>query len=384
MTTSPDFPESCDCVLTSRELGGGEMLAVKIAKTMKRQNAQCRVWLPGSGPASQELDRANIPWFALNMESNASSSFQRLSGSLSLTRAWLKKAQVLHIHSPLMYRLLYFAIKAIGIPTVVHMHIEQDASSIRWAFQNPPDVIVPCSQYIAKQVRVALAGRTDKIRVCPILNAIDDSIFFPGSKSESKRLLQAPSDRPLLLVMANLSPHKGQPTAIRIVRKLWDSGLDVDCWITGSQRGGGTSYLQELKSLALQMGVSDRVQFLGHRTDNADLVRAADFLLLPSSHEGLPLSILEAQASKTLVLASPIAGVPEVVVDDDTGYLIAVNDVDAYANRIAFLVSHPQTYADIAERAFLRIKAKHTWSTYCRSIASVYRAAIAGRSSDEI
>ena len=76
------------------------------------------------------------------------------------------------------------------------------------------------------------------------------------------------------------------------------------------------------------------VRLLGQRDDANVLLRAADFFLLPSTNEGLPLSILEAQATKVPVLAAPTAGIPEIVRDAETGFLIPATDAPGYAHRI--------------------------------------------------
>lgn len=91
-------------------------------------------------------------------------------------------------------------------------------------------------------------------------------------------------------------------------------------------------------------GVLEQVRLLGHRTDTLDLLQSADLLLLPSTNEGLPLSLLEAQACGVPVLAAPTSGIPEIVHDSVTGYLIEATDAALYAERIA------EFYRDPAQR----------------------------------
>ena len=99
---------------------------------------------------------------------------------------------------------------------------------------------------------------------------------------------------------------------------------------------------------------------------------AADFLLLPSLKEGLPLSILEAQATKVPVLAAPTAGIPEVIRDAVTGFLIPAADAEAYACRIEQLLAHPDLAQGIAEAAFQRVTREHNWESYCRRVSELY------------
>jgi glycosyltransferase involved in cell wall biosynthesis len=174
-------------------------------------------------------------------------------------------------------------------------------------------------------------------------------------------------------MLANLAPHKGQETAIRAVAILKQAGISLHCWLAGIERGGGTAYTARLESLISELGVDDRIQLLGQRDEPEVLLQAADFFLLPSTQEGLPLSVLEAQATRVPVLAAPTAGVPEVVTDAETGFLIAAGDAHGYARCIAALLENRDLYHRVAERAYLQATREFDWQTYCRTIFSLYR-----------
>ena len=132
-------------------------------------------------------------------------------------------------------------------------------------------------------------------------------------------------------------------------------------------------YQQHLRLLAGELGVADRVRFLGFRSDGPDLMQAADFVLLPSTREGLPLSILEAQASKVPVLAAPTAGVPEVVTEGETGFLIPATDAVVYADRIQRLLGNADLRHRVTEQAYTKVKREHSWQVYCERISELYR-----------
>jgi glycosyltransferase involved in cell wall biosynthesis len=182
-------------------------------------------------------------------------------------------------------------------------------------------------------------------------------------------------------MLANLAPHKGQETAIRAVALLRERGVDTECWMAGVERGGEKTYTERLTRLINEAGVGDRVRLLGQRRDAPDLLRAADLFVLPSSHEGLPLSILEAQASKVPVLAAPTAGVPDVVHDGETGFLIAAQDVLGYAHQIERLLGYPELYHRIAEAAYAHTTREHNWTIYCQRISALYDEVTANQNS---
>ena len=155
--------------------------------------------------------------------------------------------------------------------------------------------------------------------------------------------LDVPANLPLLMVVANLAPHKGQHTALRAVADLKAIGPRVRLMLVGAERSDGKGYETQLRQLAADLSIDDRVDFAGFRNDIPLLLAAADFVLLPSTSEGLPLTILEAQATGAVVLAAPTAGIPEVVEDGRTGFLVAASDAAGYAAQIAELLRRPNS-----------------------------------------
>jgi glycosyltransferase involved in cell wall biosynthesis len=255
-----------------------------------------------------------------------------------------------------------------GLRTAVAVQIEPDTEEIRWAFQDPPDLILPCARFMGDAIRQAMGAKGEKLHVAAVPNAVDTERFFAGDRAEAKQKLGARVDVPLLLMLANLAPHKGQETAIRAVAQLKARGIPVQLWLAGIERNGRQEYGQFLTTLVANLEVAEQVRFLGFRQDGPELLRAADLLLLPSTHEGLPLSIVEAQASKVPVLAAPTAGIPEVISDGDSGFLIAADDWPGYANRIETLLGNHDLRQRIAERAFANVLRDYTMSAYCERV----------------
>jgi glycosyltransferase involved in cell wall biosynthesis len=284
----------------------------------------------------------------------------------------LPRPGLAHVHTPGVYRLLRPALRVAGLRTVVHVQIDPGAEEVRWAFRDPPDLVLTCARYMIGPIRAALGEAGERLRVEAVPNAVDTERFYPEDRPSAKRRLGAPGDRPLVLMLANLAPHKGQKTTIRAVAELKARGRDVECWMAGVERGGGRGYEERLQALVAELGVADRVRLLGFRDDGPDLLRAADFLLLPSTHEGLPLSVLEAQASKAAVLAAPTAGVPEAVRDGETGFLIAADDAAAYARRLEDLLSHPALYHRVTEQAYAAVRREYNWTTLCERVHALY------------
>ncbi|MCB0451100.1 MAG: glycosyltransferase family 4 protein, partial [Confluentibacter sp.] len=179
-------------------------------------------------------------------------------------------------------------------------------------------------------------------------------------------------DRPILLMVANLASHKGQETAIQATSVLVKRGYSPILWLVGEEREAGREYAKHLQSLVVDLGLSEFVKFLGFRKDIPKLLHAVDFLLLPSTHEGLPLVVLEAQASKVVVLAAPTAGIPEVVENGHTGFLIEANNPIGYADTIEILLKNNDLENTIVETAYRKIMSNFSLGKYCENILQEY------------
>lgn len=374
-------PRHVHQVLVSAQLGGAGLIALEVGRHLLGEGRPARAWIPGEGPARDEATRLGLPCAAYDAASVTSAGrWGAAIANLSLGRALRRAGRgLVHIHSPGMYGALRWATRLSGSVRVAHVHIEEAEAGLRWAFHSPPELILTCASFLVDQVRRGLPDRVrEQARIVAVPNAVDVAKFYPVPKEEARQKVGVPPGRPLALMLANLAPHKGQETAIRATALLKARGVDLTCWLAGVERSAG-GYTDRLAALIRGAGVEDRVKLLGQRGDAADLLRAADFFLLPSTHEGLPLSVLEAQATRVPVLAAPTAGVPEVVEDGQTGFLLPAHEPAGYADCLEQLLRRPELYRRIADQAFTRTTSAHNWSAYCRRVTGLYDELLDGR-----
>ncbi|WP_436715002.1 glycosyltransferase family 4 protein [Roseiconus lacunae] len=360
-------------MLSASTLGGGELVGIGLAESLKDRGRTTAVWVPKKGAAFSEsmsrgLKTRVVPYGRLR----SSNLFLQLASLLQLEQSRRKqKRGIFHIHEPYLYQSASRLFSGRS-RVIAHVHIENPPKVFRWCFRRPPSCIITCSKHLATRVRESLP---ESVAVnCNILaapNAVDTGRFTPGDRADSRSLLNLPQGTCGVLMIANLAPHKGQVTAIRALRNLLDNGRDVECWIAGTERKPN-GYLSDLKSLAKKLDLADRVRFLGHCDNPETLLNACDILVLPSTKEGLPLSILEAQATKRPVIASPTAGIPEVITHGTTGFLIAHDDYRGYAKMIESLIISPGLYDEISNNAYTQIQQHHTWDSYVDRIIGIY------------
>jgi len=255
---------------------------------------------------------------------------------------------------------------------------------LQWTIKRPPDLLFVCAAFMRERAAKILGARAHQREpnIVTAINAVDTERFTPVDRAEAKRSRGLEPQRPVFLMAANLAPHKGQITAIRAMATLVREGLRPLLWLVGEEREQQGTYTRQLHELVAQSGLQETVQFLGFRTDVPQLLHAADCLLLPSTHEGLPLSILEAQASNVIVLAAPTAGIPEVVADGRTGFLIAADDAQKYAEVAAAVLRDGALAERVRDTARRQVVANFSLGRYCERILSEYDRLLGAESGD--
>ena len=139
-----------------------------------------------------------------------------------------------------------------------------------------------------------------------------------------------------ILFVGRLEPLKGIETGIKAISELID--IDIKLNIAGGDAEYGETH--RLKNIALQYNIMDRVKFLGviSRQLLPKLYRGHDILIMPSYYESFGLSALEAHSSGLPVIASSVGGISEVVINDETGFLVyPVDNFSKYAEKIRIL-----------------------------------------------
>ena len=136
-----------------------------------------------------------------------------------------------------------------------------------------------------------------------------------------------------LVVTGTLQPRKRQAETIEAVGRLCQAGLDCRLDLYGYTHFF-PDYLARCQQLIAHWGLQDRVAFHGFAAETWRALADADVLLSLSTEESFPSALKEAMAAGLLVVATPIGGIPELILDGETGILCAGTDLDALAHGI--------------------------------------------------
>jgi glycosyltransferase involved in cell wall biosynthesis len=174
-----------------------------------------------------------------------------------------------------------------------------------------------------------------KIRV--IHNGRDLDRFSPTDRQRriATRAALGLGDEPTILTLARLDEQKGHRHLIDALAILSPRRPNLVTILAGDG-----PLEQSLRAQCAALGL-DRVRFLGYRRDVAELLEAADIVVLPSLYEGLPLVAIEALAAGRPMVATEVDGTPEVVIHEKTGLLVPPANPEALAAAIERLLSDP-------------------------------------------
>ena len=170
-----------------------------------------------------------------------------------------------------------------------------------------------------------------------------------AAAAADRAALDTPADAPLLLGLGRLHVNKGHDVSLRALARLPEAYL----WIAGSG-----PLEDELKALADQLGVAERVRFLGWRDDASSLYRAADLCLFPSRFEPLGNVVIQAWAHGLPVVAAASQGPKDLIHNEENGLLVAIDDDVALAAAAARLIADPALGARLTEAGAARLAAE--------------------------
>jgi L-malate glycosyltransferase len=242
--------------------------------------------------------------------------------------------------------------------------------------------IVANSAYTARTIRDAAPSARPEV----VHNPVDLGRWDPARVDRAQarsRLGPAGEREPLLGVVAQLSPWKGQDTAIEALGLLREQGVDAHLLLIGSAkflaratRYDNRAYAARLDRLIADHGLGERVSLLGEREDVPALVRALDVLLLPSWEEPFGRALIEAMAMEVAVVATDVGGPSEIIGDGREGLLVAPREPRAWARAIRALADDAELRREMGRAGRRRVERAFTVERHAGAMVALYDRAL--------
>jgi glycosyltransferase involved in cell wall biosynthesis len=176
---------------------------------------------------------------------------------------------------------------------------------------------------------------------------------------------------PLVGVVARLQPEKGVAAFLKAAACVAPLFPEVRFLVVGDG-----PFREELTALTRQLGLEQRVHFLGYRPDARALIELLDVLVVPSFTEGSPLIVLETMAAGVPVVASAVGGVPDQVQHGKEGLLVPPGAPGVLGDALLRLLRDPAYARSLGEAGRERAASEFSYATMLQRIEAVYRAAL--------
>jgi glycosyltransferase involved in cell wall biosynthesis len=287
-----------------------------------------------------------------------------------LQQLWEERPAVFHAHQSWLLSCKYglFAAALARVPAVIAT--AQQFMEPPWGrtvylqqqlFEKCVDRYIAVSDSIARQLSQTF--RVPALKVQVIHNTIPLAQFDGQSNQALKTTLSRGRERPIILTVARLDQQKGHVHLLDAISQVPDAIFVM---------AGDGPEKAALEARTHKLGIDDRVIFLGYRKDTPELLASCDLFVLPSVYEGLPLSILEAMAAEKAVVATAVGGIPEAVLDGETGFLVPPRDPTALARAIQTVLSNPSLARRMGAAGKARVQRAFSSATMVQRITQTY------------
>jgi len=207
---------------------------------------------------------------------------------------------------------------------------------------NESDGVTAVSEYLRHETESRFSI-DNEIEVIP--NFIDTKRFRRLNKQHFKQVL-SPDGEKVLVHVSNFRPVKRVADVVETFARLKQRGLKLKLLLVGD----GPDRMQ-VQRQTTELGLTEDVRFLGKQEPVEEILSIADAFMIPSGSETFGLAALEAMACEVPVVASNIGGLPELVVEGETGYLCELGDIDGFTDRLYTLLTDDAMQSRMAKAA---------------------------------
>jgi glycosyltransferase involved in cell wall biosynthesis len=263
------------------------------------------------------------------------------------------------------------AARGVGRPLVWHARDLYGPSRIGgrwypWLMSRLADCVIANSAAVARTIPHS------EVRV--VYNAVEIERFDPSLPPRAaRRRLGLPETEILIGTVGRMQPWKGHHLFLQMAHQVSERLPDAGFLIVGGRVfAADADYEQQLRRLAAELGIAERVVFAGQQADVAPWFAAMDIFVHCSSAEPFGRVVVEAMAAGRPVVAFADGGVPEIVVEGETGYLVPPGSVEHLAAAVTALTADPALRAQMGQAGRRRVETTFSPQVHVRQIEAIY------------
>lgn len=258
-----------------------------------------------------------------------------------LSKRWDRVYIAITVKGAAFYKdvLVVGLVKLFRRPIIYHLHnkgvaTRQNRFLDKWLYRFVfrKSKVILLSKYLYPDISRFV--KDENVYFCP--NGIPDPLGHLVDRSNR-------SGPPIVLFLSNLIESKGVYVLLQACKLLKERGIAFHCQFVG---GEGDIRATEFNAKVSELGLSDCVTYLGKKfgKDKDAIFEGADLFVLPTHYhnECMPLVLLEAMAWGLPVVSTPEGGIPDVVIDGETGFLVQQQDSSALAAKLEAIIKDPE------------------------------------------
>jgi len=357
-------------LVTKADLGGAQVHILDLLRGF--QNTLEPVVAAGEeGYFTEAVSKLGIPYHIVPHLVHALDPINDCRALLEIARLIRSvQAEVVHAHTSKAGVVGRFAARVAGVPSIftAHTWCFAEGTSWKWRVAGIP------AERLAGRLCSAIINVSEANRDLAVRHRVSDQnrmlTIWNGIPDTSHRARPDASGVPRIVMVARCAEQKDHSLMLRAI-------AGVERPARHSFVGDGP-LLRSLKAEADQVGVADRVEFLGNRSDIPEILAQSHVFVLATKWEGFPLSILEAMRAGLPVIASNVGGVPEAVMEGKTGYVVDRGDADTFRDRLLALIADSALRRRMGNAGRRRYETNFTLDHMLRKTMAVYQMAVFG------
>ncbi|MFC1643538.1 glycosyltransferase [Chlamydiota bacterium] len=354
-------------LITELDVAGAEKIVYYQAKGLKEKGHDVEVaCLYGRGVMGDRIESCGIP--VIYLEAKGKWDFS----VLFRLRGLLKKNDYDILHCHLFHANIIGRISAIFIPKMVVIsttHVMEVDKIYRVRLEGLTSFLTDAYICVSNSVREFLNDkgkiRPDKLNV--VHNGINLEEFIPDKSPEQIKRELGIEKKIIIGSVGRLHKQKGYEYLLKAAALLKKDLSDFSLLIVGDG-----PLKNDLVLLSKSLKIEDLVIFTGFRSDIANILNAIDIFVLPSVWEGFGLVVAEAMALSKPVVATNVDGVPEIVEDGVTGFIVEPENPEIIAKRIKDILDNPEKMDEMGKEGRIRVEDFFTVDRMVDGVENLY------------
>lgn len=314
--------------------GGGESWTYQVMDELKKRNHAITLLSNTQSKLLVKAQENDIKTYSFNVNKLSFLNFCLIS---KIKESLIKiKPDVIILNSSLELKTVGLIIKYCGCPKVIFTRGIPKKMKMkplkRYLFSNVVSNVIVNSKYVRKSI----SNITKLLRN-------DPEVIYHGIQPNS--LIFADCNSKNIAIVGRLSFEKGVDIALRVMQNVLLSEPDANLWIIGDGKEK-----ENLITLTLNLGINKSVKFFGFVNDVENLLKQCSILIMTSRWEGFGLVLLEAMKLKMPCLAFDHIAANEIIIDNETGFLIPNMNIRLMCEKITYLLSNPEVGEQMGQK----------------------------------